>query len=90
MAADKLEMLVPRGQGSPTQMNVDRRRVPAASRWNQIWPPETGSSNNFTCNIDRYAISDASTMLPRVADTMDRRPTQSSSCIQENCITSGF
>jgi hypothetical protein len=75
------QTLIPCIQESSTQVNVDRHRIPAASWWNPRWPPETGSSNNFACIIGTNAISNAITMLPRVADTMDRRPTPNSSCI---------
>jgi hypothetical protein len=96
MAADKPEVvittvvylievrsqtLIPCIQGLSTQVNVDRYRIPTTSRWNLRWPPETGSSNNFACITGRNVISDANTMFSRVADSMDRRPTPSSSCI---------
>jgi hypothetical protein len=66
---------------SPTRLNVDRHRVSAKSRCNQRWPPETGSSNNFACITCRNAISKANTTFSRVANTTERRPTPSTSCI---------
>jgi hypothetical protein len=33
------QMLLPSFQGSPTQLNVDRHRIPAASWCNPRWPP---------------------------------------------------
>jgi hypothetical protein len=80
----RFQMLIPRCQGLPTQLNVNRQRVPAASRWNPRWPPETGSSNNFACITDRNAISNAKTMFSRVADNTDRRSTQHTDCVQVN------
>jgi hypothetical protein len=77
----RFQMLIPRCQGSPLQLNVDRRRVPAASRWNQRWPSETGSGNNFACIIGRNAISNANITLSRVANTMKHRPTRNTSYV---------
>jgi hypothetical protein len=96
MAADKPEVVITTGvyliemrsqtlilciQGSSKQVNVDRHRIPAASWWKTRWPPETGSSNNFACIIDRNAISNANTTMSWVANTTERRPTPSTSYI---------
>jgi hypothetical protein len=96
MAADKPEVvittvvylievrsqrLMPCIQGSSTKLIVDRHRIQAASWWNPRWPPETGSSNNFACIIDRNAISNANTLLSMVANTTERRPTPNTSSI---------
>jgi hypothetical protein len=42
---------------------------------------QTGSSNKIARVIGKNVISKANTMFSMVADTMDRRPTPSTSCI---------